>query len=381
MSNVTVRKVENNADFKLFLEFPWKHYANDKNWIPPLVSQRHDLLDKKKNPAWEYLEGDYYIAVKNGEIVGTIAAVINHHQNEHHNEHIGTFGTFETIDDPEVAHTLLKTAEDWIRSRGYDAIRGPQSFTTHEECGLLVENFSPPQIQMPYNLPYYQALVESAGYHKVMDVYSVYQDRRILERNNTVERFGKIAQHALKRSNITIRPLNTSRKKEEFIIFKSIYNNAWDINWGFHPFTDRELDALVASLGMFVDPKLAFFAEHEGKAVGFAMAVPNMNDVLALAYPRPGIPEIVSLLQILWYWKVKKVVKSARLPLMGVIPEFRNKGIDLALMHAISVAMLPSQYDYMDAGWILETNSLLSIIGKVEGKPYKTHRFYEKSLK
>jgi GNAT superfamily N-acetyltransferase len=381
MSDVRVRKVENEADFKLFFEFPWKHYANDKNWIPPLLSQRHDLLDKKKNPAWEYLEGDYFIALKNGEVVGTISAIINHHHNEHHNEHIGTFGTFETIDDPEVAHALLKSAEDWIRERGYDAIRGPQSFTTHEECGLLVENFTPPQVLMPYNPPYYQALVESAGYHKVMDIYSVYQDRTILARNNTVERFGKVAEHALKRSNITIRPLDTRRKKEEFLIFKKIYNDAWDINWGFHPFTDRELDALVASLGMFVDPKLAFFAEHEGKAVGFALGIPNMNEVLALAYPRPGVPEVVSLLQILWYWKVKKVIKSVRLPLMGVIPEFRNKGVDLALMHAISQAMLPLQYDYLDAGWILETNSLLSIIGKVEGKPYKTHRFYEKALK
>jgi GNAT superfamily N-acetyltransferase len=233
---------------------------------------------------------------------------------------------------------------------------------------------------MPYNPPYYQALVEGAGFRKVMDVYSVYQDRAILARNNTVERFGRAAQHAINRCGVTIRPLDMRRKMTEFKIFAQIYNRAWDANWGFHPFTERELEALVKSLGRFVDPNLAFFAEHKGEAVGFALAIPNMNEVLARVYPRPGVPEWWSLLKAFYYWKVKKVIRSVRLPLMGVVPEFRNRGVDLALMHAISQAMLPSQYDYLDAGWILETNSLLSIIGKVEGKPYKTHRFYEKAL-
>lgn len=380
MSEVIVRKVENEADFRLFFEFPWVHYAHDANWVPPLVSQRRDLLDKKRNPAWEYLEGDYFIALRAGEVVGTIAAVINHHHNEHMHEHIGHFGAFETINDQAVADALLTAAGDWIRARGYDAIRGPQTFTTHEECGLLVENFSQPQILMPYNPPYYQQLIEQAGFVKVMDVYSIYQNREILKRNGTIERFGRIADHALKRSGITLRPLDMRRKKEEFKIFADIYNNAWDINWGFHPFTTKELDALVSSLGDFVDPKLAFFAEHEGRAVGFALGIPNLNEVLAKVYPRPGVPEWWSMLKAAYYWKVKKVIRSVRLPLMGVIPEFRNKGIDLALMHAISSAILPTQYENFDAGWILETNTLLSIVAKVEGKPYKTHRFYEKSL-
>ncbi len=380
MTQVIVRKVENAADFQAFFEFPWKHYANDPNWVPPLVSQRRELLDKKRHPSWEYMEGEYFIALRDGQVVGTIAAVINHHHNEHMKEHIGHFGAFETINDQAVASALLDAASEWVRARGYHAIRGPQTFTTHEECGLLVENFSPPQVLMPYNPPYYQALVEGAGFRKVMDVYSVYQDRAILARNNTVERFGRAAQHAINRCGVTIRPLDMRRKMTEFKIFAQIYNRAWDANWGFHPFTERELEALVKSLGRFVDPNLAFFAEHKGEAVGFALAIPNMNEVLARVYPRPGVPEWWSLLKAFYYWKVKKVIRSVRLPLMGVVPEFRNRGVDLALMHAISQSMLPSQYDYLDAGWILETNSLLSIIGKVEGKPYKTHRFYEKAL-
>jgi GNAT superfamily N-acetyltransferase len=381
MSNVVIRKVENAQDYRLFFEFPWHHYKNDPHWIPPLLSQRRDLLDKKKNPAWEYMEGDYFIALKNGEIVGTIVGFINHHHNDHNKEHIGWFGMYETINDPDVSNALLKTACDYVQSRGYDAIRGPQNFTSHEETGLLVENFSPPQVLMPYNPPYYQTLLEQADFVGVMDVYSVYQDRDIIRRNNTLERFGKIAQRAIEKSGITIRPLDIKRKKQEFEIFKEIYNSAWNDNWGFHPFTPRELDALVASLGQFVDPKLAFFAEANGKPAGFALAIPNLNESLQFAYPRPGIPEIWSLLKVFYHWQIAKKIKSTRLPLMGVIPEHRNKGADLALMHALLAAMLPMQYDYMDAGWILKINPLMSIIGKVEGKPYKTHRFYEKSLK
>jgi len=380
MSTVTIRTVDNDADFQRFFEFPWQHYADDPQWVPPLVSQRRELLDKRLNPAWEYLDGDYFIAVRDGVTVGTIAAVINHHHNEHMHERIGHFGAFETINDAQVASALLDAASDWVRSRGYEAIRGPQTFTTHEECGLLVENFTQPMILMPYNPPYYAGLIEGAGFHKVMDVYSIYQDRDILARNNTLERFGRAADHAIKRSGVVIRPLNMRRKREEFATFAEIYNRAWDINWGFHPFTQRELDALAKSLGQFVDPGLAFFAEHEGKAVGFALAIPNLNEALARVYPRPGVPEWWSLIQAFYYWKVKRVIRSVRLPLMGVIPEFRNRGIDLALMNAVCRALLPSQYQFMDAGWILETNSLLSIIGKVEGRPYKTHRFYEKAL-
>jgi GNAT superfamily N-acetyltransferase len=377
---VEIRQVTTPEEHRQFFEFPWLHYKHDPNWVPPLLSQRRELLDKKKNPAWEYMEGDYFLALRDGQLVGTIAAVINHNHNRHNNEHIGTFGMFECIEDEEVAHALLQTAEDWVRSRGYDAIRGPQNFTLHEECGLLIENFSQPQVLMPYNPPYYRDLIESAGYVKKMDVYSIYQDRTIVARNNTLERFGKAAGFAMKKAGVVIRPLDMRRRHREFEIFKDIYNAAWNDNWGFHPFTDRELNALVASLGQFVDPQLAFFAEAAGRPVGFALAIPNMNEVLARVYPRPGVPEIISLAKAFYYWKVARVIRSVRLPLMGVLPEYRNKGIDLALMHAIIEAMLPSQYDYLDAGWILETNTLLSIIEKVEGKPYKTHRFYEKAL-
>jgi hypothetical protein len=132
---------------------------------------------------------------------------------------------------------------------------------------------------------------------------------------------------------------------------------------------------------MLVEPELAFFAEIDGEPVGFALSIPNFNEALAKAYPRPGVPELWTLAQVGWHWKVRKIIKGARMPLMGVKKEHRNKGVDLAFFLAVMKAMLPSQYEYLDSGWILETNQLVSISVSLGNEIYKTHRMYEKPLK
>ena len=375
-----IRPLANKAEFNEFFKFPWKLYADDPNWVPPLLSIRRQLLDKSKHPAWEYMDGEFFGAWRDGEMVGTIVAFVNHEHNRYHDENIGFFGMFETINDASVAEGLLKTATDWVRAHGLDAIRGPASFTTNEECGLLVDNFSMPMVMMPYNPAYYQTLVENAGFEKVMDIYCMYADRALMEKHDTLNRLDKIVKRSSKRSNITIRNLNMRRKKEEFITFRDIYNQAWEKNWGFVPMNDKELDALIADLGMLVEPELAFFAEIDGEPVGFALSVPNFNEALHKAYPRPGIPELFTLAQVGWHWKIRKSIKSVRMPLMGVKQEHRDKGVDLALLHALLKAMLPSHYEYLDSGWILETNQLIKISISLGNEIYKTHRFYEKSL-
>ncbi|NDJ62737.1 MAG: N-acetyltransferase, partial [Chloroflexi bacterium] len=173
-SDVTIRRVSTKADLKALIEFPWKLYKDDPVWVPPLLSMRRELFDKTKHPAWEYLTGEFFTAWRGGEIVGTIAAYINHRHNQFHNEQIGWFGAFETINDQAVSDALLTTASDWVRAQGYHALRGPQTFSPHDECGLLIDGFTRPVLLMPYNPPYYQALVEQAGFHKAKDVYSFF---------------------------------------------------------------------------------------------------------------------------------------------------------------------------------------------------------------
>lgn len=326
------------------------------------------------------MDGEFFGAWRDGEMVGTIVGLINHEHNRYHNENIGFFGMFETIDDAAVAEGLLNKATEWVKAHGVDAIRGPANFTTNEECGLLIDNFTQPMLLMPYNPPYYQTLVENAGFEKAMDVYSMYMDRALIEKHETLNRLEKIVKRATRRSNLTIRTLDMRRKKEEFIIFRDIYNQAWETNWGFVPMNDEELDALIDDLGMLVEPELAFFAEIDGEPIGFALSVPNFNEALHKAYPRPGVPELFTLAQVGWHWKIRKSIKSVRMPLMGVKKEHRDKGVDLAMFLALMKAMLPSQYDYLDSGWILEINQLISISTSLGNEIYKTHRFYEKSL-
>lgn len=380
---VSVRKVETRAEFQAFFEFPWTLYKNDPHWTPPLLSMRREMLDKKKNPSWEYMEGDYFAAWRGEQIVGTIAAFINHRHNEYHSEHIGWFGAFDVYDDQEAAAAMLDTAADWVRTRGYDAIRGPQTFTTHEEVGLLVDGFTRPALLMPYHPRYYAKLVENAGFHKAMDVYSFYLSRQGAIEKATGERLERLTKAVMKRNKITVRQIDRKRLKAEFNLFKEIYNAAWDKNWGFVPMTPRELDALVESLGQFFDPDFAFFADVDGQPAGFVMAIPDFNQVLKLAYPRPGEPELFTLLKALWYWKIRPVIDWARIPLMGVKESYRNKGVDAVLYYYILSALMNSKHiHHSDSGWILEANENMVSIAKSFGSEiYKTHRFYEKRCK
>jgi hypothetical protein len=383
-NSVEIRKVETKKDYRAFFRFPWMVYKDDPNWTPPLLSMRREILDKDHNPSWDYLEGDYFVAWRGDEPVGTIAAFINHRHNEFHQENIAWFGFFETINDSQVSHALLQTAHDWAKSKGCTALRGPQSFTTHEECGLLVDGFAPPVLLMPYNAPYYQGLVEGEGFHKVMDVHSFYYDHTPEEHEQfgNAKRIEKISARIMRQNNARVRTFDMKNKKREFNLFKELYNSAWIANWGFTPMTDRELDALVKSLGMFLDPRTAWFVEVDEKPVGFMLAVQDLNQVLHRAYAKPRTPEFVTLVKSLWHWKLRPKINGLRVPLMGINAEYRNKGLDILmygeLRNILSDPKLP--YRSLDCGWILETNQdMAGTLLSVGMRIYRTHRFYEKS--
>ncbi|MGJ3240253.1 MAG: hypothetical protein ACFE0Q_16215 [Anaerolineae bacterium] len=376
---VSVRPITNKTEFDAFFRFPWVLYQDDPHWVPMLLSMRRDLLDKKKNPAWDYMQGQYFGAWRGDTLVGTITAYINHRHNETWDERIGWFGTFECYDDQASADVLLATAEAWVRERGYTTIRGPQSFTTHQETGLLVDGFTTPVIEMPYNPPYYQQLLKSAGYNACMDIVSMYFHREMEDASNMVSRLRKLADFSKRRYNITVRPMNPRRRKDEFALVRDLYNSAWDANWGFVPMTDKELQNLIDSLGMLVEPNMVFFAEVDGELAGFSLAVPDFNEMLKRAYPRPGVPEWWTLLQVAWHWKIVGNTRGMRLPLMGVKEQYRNMGIHTVLLSA-TYDNMPEQYTHIDCGWVLKTNPLHDMSIKLGAEPYKTHRYYEKAL-
>lgn len=382
---VSVRLVESKADYQTFLKFPWTVYKDNPHWVPPLLSMQKHKLDREHNATWKHMEGDYFIAWRGDEPVGTIAAFINHRHNEFHDEHIGFFGMFEVHDDQEAATALLDTAADYVARKGYDAIRGPASFSTNDECAVLIEGFDdPPVVLMPYNPPYYQRLVENTpGFEKVMDLYSYYITLEgIHTAKERLEKLIRVTSKNNERRGITVRPIDRKNLDQEFVLLRDIYNKAWERNWGFVPASDEELDELVKALGQYFDPRMAFFAEVQGEPVAFILALPDMNQPLHRAQARPGKPELITLLQVFWHWKLRPKINRVRIMLMGVQEGYRGLGVEAAMFIQMFQVAAEMGWNYADGGWVLETNTAMSrLVEAHNGRAYKRYRFYQRDLK
>lgn len=398
MPGVTVRKVENDRDFKsgdmkVFFEFPWTIYKDDPKWVPPLLSGRKKILDKGHNPTWEYLEGYYYVAWRGDQPVGTIAAFINKRHNETWKETTGWFGLFECFDDQEAANELFRTAADAVKQMGMTTLRGPASFTLNDECGLLIENFERPYILMPYNPPYYRRLIEECPlkFGKVMDMQCWYSNPDILggpNHDGLPEKLVRVAEKTRLKRNITIRKGDPKALKQDLIALRDVFTSAWANNWGAVPPTELEIDHLFTDLIDYYDPEVARYAEFKGEIVGFVIALPDMNQVLQKAYARPGTPELITLIKAAWHWKIKPVLtrkpfpNRVRVMLMGVKQEYRTIGIEAMLNLSLFEGYLKQgRYWDSESGWFLEVNQpMLSFAKAVRAEHYKTVRIFEAVL-
>lgn len=388
-NGVTVRKVDAAADFETFLRFPWTLYKGDPNWVPPLVSSRRKLLDKTKNPSWEYLKGDYFIAYKDNTPVGTIAAFINPRHNDTWQDKTAFFGCFECIDDQTVADALLTTAIDHVRTLGtrdYDTLRGPMTFTVNDEIGLPLDAFDqPPMILMPYGKSYYPRLVETSSVQprKAMDLVSYYIAAKDMvdAEGNYPRDLTRITDLAMKRYDMTYRWPDASKLKEELQLLREVYEAGWEQNWGNVKPTDHEMDHLFADLKDYFAADLGVFVYVKGEVAGFFMALPDMNQVLIRAQAKPSEPELLTMIKALWHWKLRPKITGCRVLLFGVKPEFRNKGVDAVCFLKFFEAMRKTKYAYTDAGWILETNDGVRKLGeRVGARVYKNYRVYDISI-
>ncbi len=376
---LTIHECRTPAERRAFVTFPWRVYRGDPYWVPPLVSERMAFFDPQRNPFYQHAEVALFMARRDGEPVGTIAAIINHQHNAFHNEPVGFFGAFEVLPDQEAAHALLATARDWARARGMAALRGPATFSTNEECGLLIEGFDdPPRILMAYNPPYYRDFIERFGFHKAMDLYAY---ELTVEVFNWPEKLVRVVEKLKGRSKFRVRPGDIRRFREELDRIKKVYNSAWERNWGFVPLTDMEIEHMAAQLIRFVDPDLVFIAEVDGEPIGFSLTLPDINQALHKAYPRPGIPEWWTLLKLLYYWKVRRVVDTIRVVAMGVVEEWRAHGVSALFYYETAKAALPKGYRRAEMSWVLENNAMMNRdIQALGGRIYKIYRIYELPL-
>ncbi len=402
-TNLRLREVHTPQERLEFIKFPWRIYAHDPNWVPPLISERKAFFDPKKNPSFGHmdvalflLEGTYvpgpdraveprdprYPVLKDG-IVGRIAAVVNHLYNEVHNDRVGFFGFFESVNDVDVARFLLETAERWVADRGMRAILGPMNFSTNDECAFLIEGFdSPPVFLMPYNPPYYPALMEAVGYEKAMDLWAHLLDHtQYRSMDDLPPKLLRVVRAVQKRHpEVRVRKMRKKDLRNEIDRFKQVYNKAWEKNWGFVPLTDEEIEHMAQDLVPLIDEDLAFFAEVQREdgtwmPIAASLTLPDYNQVLIHLNGRL-FP--FGWLKFLWY---KRQIDTARIFALGVIHEWHGKGIDALLYYETGKELFRKGYKRAEMGWTLEINDAVNrTIRFFGGRVYKKYRIYQKSL-
>jgi hypothetical protein len=381
-----IRPVRTPADKKAFVELPWRLYRDDANWVPQLLSMAYEVVDTEKHPFYEFARLALFNAWRGDRLVGRIGAIDNPHHNQTHNDNVGFFGFFEAENDPEAAQALFDTAGDWLRARGKDAIRGPANPSVNDEYGLLVDGFdSPAVILMPYNPPFYVSLIQDAGLEKAMDLWAYYVPTSFYggaKADKLPSKLTRVVKAVRKRYGYTVRPINMRKLDEEVEKIKVVYRSAWERNWGAVPLTDHEIEHLLASLKQMADPELVIIAEDcEGNVAGMSLAVPDLNQALKKAYPRPGVPEPLTLLKLVWHWKVRSCVKAVRVLALGVLEPHRGRGVDALMMYETAQFGLRKGFDWGEMGWILETNDMMNRAAVMMGcEHYKTYRIYQKRL-
>ncbi|MDE1192432.1 MAG: hypothetical protein PW786_09875 [Arachidicoccus sp.] len=363
---------------KLFVDFPHELYKNDPNYVPELFIAQKDLLTPGKHPFHENGVVQKFLAFDNDKIVGRIAAITNKNYVSFTGKNDGFFGFFECINDEETAKLLFDTAEKWLREQGVTGkIIGPVSPSTNEVCALLVEGFNePPKVMMPYNPPYYYQLIETNGFAKQTDILA-YQYLISTYNDTRMRRLHDLMQKRLQDRNIVIRKINLKDFKNEAKKIKEVYNSAWDKNLGFTPMTDAEFNYAAKDMKLILDPEFCIVAEHEGKIIGFALALPNINEALIKVKRGRLLPTgIFKLLT------GKKKVKSLRILLLGVIEGYRKAGIEMNFYSTIIDNVKKNKkINEVEASWILEDNLMMrKAIEDINGKIYKRYRIFEKQI-
>ena len=371
---MVVRPVSTARDLKKFIAFPYQLHRGDPNWVPQLRMDMNTMLSKKKNPFFEHSDAEYFLAERNGQVVGRIAAIENRQHNLYYKDKVGFFGFFDTVDDKGVAKELFGAAAAWLKGRGLTVMRGPASFSTNDECGLLVEGFdTPPTLLNSHNPRYYVPLVEKAGFTKVKDLYQYHiavTDQAV----GLPDRLVRGAQLVAEREQDMARKLDMKRFSEEVGRISRL-QFAWDKNWGFVPLTEHEIDHLAKQLKPIVVPEGVVFLEKEGALVGFAAALPDFNVALK---KNPSGRLFPGILKILW---ASRKIKRGRILLLGLLPEYRRPAPRSCSYKWIWEEGYKLGFRWAEAGWILEDNAPMNNgLLRMGFTRYKTLRMYDRPL-
>lgn len=371
-TEIRIDKVRTRREFKLYRDFPRAVYKNDSNWVPPLNMDFKEKLDRKKNPFFEHADRELFLAYRGHRVVGRVLGIVDDNHNAFHDEKVVFFGQYESFNEPDVTGALLHSVAAWGRDKGMTILRGPVNISLNDECAMLIEGFdSPPAVMMPYNPEYYNDLMGQFGLVKAKDFLAFIMHRD----HTTVADVKTIVDKFQRESKITVRPFNMKEWKREAEIVKFLYNNAWERNWGFVPWTEREMDHMVKTLRPLGDADIIGIAEDEGKPIGFGFAFPNYNEVLI---KMNGRLTPLSMLKFLW---LRKRIKGVRILVFGVLKPYRLTGVSYLLFSFLQQNILRKRYQWAETSWQLEDNEAVNkFVMSVGGKVYKKYRIYEKKL-
>jgi hypothetical protein len=378
MASVSIRPVRTRRELKRFVKVPFDLHRDQPQWVAPLIFERMEFLDRKKNPWFEHGEAEYFLAERDGEAVGRISAHLDRRWDEYQGGSDVMFGFFETSNDPEVAAALLAAATEWARGKGRGRLLGPMDFTTNDEIGILIEGYERrPMILEPWHPPHYRELIEAEGFAKAMDVQMwELQFGDLKEGERFDPSIHAAAEKGLREEGIAIRNMRKREMADEVRRFMDVYNEAWGDNWGFVPITDAEVEFQAKNLKQVIAENWAFMAEKDGEVIGAALTLPDINQVMAKLNGR--------LLPFGWlkFLLGKRKIDQLRVFALGVKHEYRHSGVAAGLyLKHLEEAAVPGGIAGGEMGWILETNGPMNrAMEGMGGKVVKRYRIYEKPL-
>jgi len=371
VSEVTSRR-ERNA----LIKFPWRIYANDPAWVPPLIIERKAFLDRRRHPFYQHGDAALFLARRDGEIVGRIMASDDPNYISLHQSNVGCFGLFECINDGDVATALFEGAARWLRKRGRSEMMGPIDYSTNYVCGLLIDGFQfPPTILTAHNPPYYRHLIESCGFTKAKDWYAWW----FADPAKATTHLKRLAARFRRRCPAVIRPANLKNIRDESRRLRQIYNQAWEKNWGFVPFTEAEIEFMTRELKPLLVPEFAWIAEIGNEPVGFTLCLPDINVALQKIdgrLTRFGLP--IGLIKLLLY---KRRIRKGRLIALGVVEKYRRAGIAEMLVLQVMEETMVKRGMTGELSMTLEDNFMINrFLEAIGAQRYKTYRIYSKSI-
>lgn len=372
-----IREVRGRADLERFVGVPWPIYADDPQWVPPLLIEVKEFLNPRKHPFYLHGAAAQFLATRGSTPLGRVLVSDDPHYNQQHGTNLGCFGMFESIDDREIAHGLLDAAADWLRARGRSGIMGPVDYSTNYPCGLLIDGFhTPPRVMMNHHRPYYAGLLESWGLTKAKDLYGWwFRDSR-----DMISKWRGRAERLARRGGVVIRPFRKRDFEAEVQRCQAVYNGAMRDAWGFVRLSEAEFSYFAKRLARMAHLDLILLAEVDGEPVGFSITLPDFNEAIRPLNGRLttfGLPINFARLA----YRTRRV-KTARMLVLDLLEGYRRRGIaELLILQTLDYGKNTIGYTAAELGWTLEDNHLINrTVEAVGARRYKTYRIYEKPL-